>query len=200
MHNLNGGTKKMMLYDVAYEKYYTKKLKNTSNWDSKDGKNNQVSINLIDNAIIDYNDYIDNKIKEKLDNEIPHIDQISETDSDEYIECRIYNKLDVIRDFKKAFSLKYDSEVGLSNEIIRIMKKFSDEIFGIQHHSTSSFLKYDDKEPRADVLLKLQKISSEIEMLDSTLINHHQIKLIIEKALELHIEISKRAKRDGFVQ
>lgn len=175
----------MLLYDVVPQKYEFGKLDNTISWNSKIDKNNQVSINLIDNSIRDYNQYIENKINEKLDLDIPHIDKIDESynNVEEYIECRFHIKQDLLKEFKKAFELKYDSESGLSIEITLFIEKFVKEFFNIQHQDTSSFLIFDRKDPRKDVLLKLLKISSEIQEYRSTVFTRRELHQLIEETL-----------------
>lgn len=174
----------MMLYDVVPEKYEIKNLNDTNSWDSKKENNKQICINLIDNAIIDYNNNIDNIINKKLDIQIPYIDKIDELENtDKGITCRIFVFPEVVKEFKKAFMLKYDSDSGLSRELNSFMKSFSDDIFQRQHHTTSSFLKFDGKETRKDVLMKLEKIGSVLSMRFSTSLDRQEINQIIVKAL-----------------
>lgn len=175
----------MLLYDVVPQKYKFGILDNTVSYDSIIDKKEQVEINLIDNSIRDYNQYIENKINEKLDLVIPHIDKIDNSydNVEEYIECRFHIKQSLLKEFKKAFELKYDSESGLSLELTLLIEKFLKEFFNIQHQDTSSFLRFDRKDPRKDVLLKLLDISSKIQFYQSTTFTRIQLQQLIEETL-----------------
>jgi len=172
MHNLIGGTEKMMmkmLQEIKPSRYDTNKLQNTDEFDSKETKNNQVSINLVDNSIVDYHNQLNDIIIEEMDKEIPFIDLIKNNNynNNKRTACRIHIKLSTIDRLQKWYERKYNDYRGVSKEVELILDEYLDKVEAQSENETatssSSCIVYNGRTPRIDVLKKLLEIADELK-------------------------------------
>lgn len=70
---------------------------------------------------------------------------------------------DLVEKFNISMDNKYGIELSPYKEIVQMIENFNERFLGKQQHTTSSFLEFNGKEPRKDVLLKLLKIADFIE-------------------------------------
>ena len=104
--------------------------------------------------------------------------------------CELSKKIQVtfeisyyfLQQFKENVSKKYGEKFPLSEELIDIISDYNRN-FGLQHHSTSSLI-YNGREPRRDVLLKLQKIVKSFDCeIGYPLLSRRTIQKIIKTTL-----------------
>lgn len=181
----------MMLQYAKPSRYYTNTLQNTDEIDSKETKNDQVSINLIDNSIMDYNIKLEDKINEQIDNDIPSIDLIKynkNTQYDDYnkiITCRIYIKLSTIQRLQKEYKRKYDNDFGISKELGLILDNHLDKVETQLENRTattsSSCIEYNGATPRIDVLKKLLEIAEQIKNNSPKIFSKLELRRIVKQ-------------------
>ncbi len=181
-----------MLYDIKPSRYNTNTLQNTDEFDSKEIKNNQVSINLIDNAIVDYHTQLYDIIIDEIDKEIPYIDLIKDNKNNNYnerITCRIHIKLSTIQRLKKWYKRKYDADLGISKEVELILDEYLDKIETQLENETatssSSCIEYNDTIPRIDVLKRLLEIANELKNNPTNIFSKSELLRIVEKQKEI---------------
>jgi len=177
-----------MLYDIKPIRYNTNTLQNTDEFDSKEIKNNQVSINLIDNAIVDHHTQLDDIIIDEIDKEIPYIDLIKYNKNNNYnekITCRIHIKLSTIHRLQKWYKRKYDNDFGISKEVELILDEYLDKIETQSENETatssSSCIKYNYTTPRIDVLKRLLEIVNELKNNPTNIFSKSELLRIVEK-------------------
>jgi len=177
-----------MLYDIKPSRYNTNTLQNTDEFDSKEIKNNQVSINLIDNAIVDYHTQLYDIIIDEIDKEIPYIDLIKDNKNNNYNEkvtCRIHIKISTIQRLKKWYKRKYDNDLGISKEVELILDEYLDKIETQLENETatssSSCIEYNGTTPRIDVLKRLSEIANELKNNPTNIFSKFELLQIVEK-------------------
>ena len=177
-----------MLYDIKPSRYNTIVLQNTDEFASKEIKNNQVSINLIDNAIVDHHTQLHDIIIDEIDKEIPYIDLIKYNKNNNYnekITCRIYIKFSTIQRLKKWYKRKYDDDFGVSKEVELILDEYLDKIETQLENETatssSSCIKYNNTIPRIDVLKRLLEIANELKNNSTNIFSKFELLRIVEK-------------------
>ena len=112
-----------------------------------------------------------NEIKERIENrqhigyglvkdidQLNYIENLKDYSYEENITTRMEIPYNLMLNFHKSIELKHGHNYPMSNTIIMLVTNFNESFLGKQHHSTSSFLKYKNKEPRLDVLKKLKRI------------------------------------------
>lgn len=177
-----------MLYDIKPSRYNTNTLQNTDEFDSKEIKNNQVSINLIDNAIVDYHTQLYDIIIDEIDKEIRYIDLIKDNKNNNYnerITCRIHIKFSTIQRLKKWYKRKYDADLGISKEVELILDEYLDKIETQLENETatssSSCIEYNDTIPRIDVLKRLLEIANELKNNSTSIFSKFELLQIVQK-------------------
>jgi len=102
-------------------------------------------------------------IKNKIIKDIDHLDYIENLKDysfNDNMRISIELPYSLMLDFHKSIELKYGCNDPMSKNVITLISKFNESFLGErQQHVTSSFLKYNGKEPRLDVLLKLKRIA-----------------------------------------
>lgn len=173
-------------------------------------RNYDVKINDVNN-VVNYNEIIKkinykkriiqrqlNKIIKRIENrqdikngiikDIDHLNDIENLKDYSYKDSIITSTdipYNLMLDFHKCIELKYGYNDPMSNTIVTLISKFNESIIGKkQQHTTSSYLKYKNKEPRLDVLLKLKQI---IDLIyanqDDGVVSHQLIKQAIKEEL-----------------
>ncbi|TAK16093.1 MAG: hypothetical protein EPO37_08995 [Nitrosarchaeum sp.] len=174
-----------MLHDSKPSRYDTNRLQNTRNFDSIETKNNQVSINLIDNAIVDCHNELDEIIDDESNKKIPYIDlvKVDKNNKDEGVTCRIHIKLSHIQRLQKWYKQKYEDNLGISKEVQLILDEYLDKVESQQENETSSssYIQYNNATPRIDVLNKLLEISNELMNNISNIFSKSELLRIVEK-------------------
>jgi len=180
-----------MLNDVVNNNNYNVKESNVSFVDN---------YNEIINKIINKKRRIQrqlNEIKERIENrqdirdglvkEIDHlnyIENLKDYSDKENITTRIEIPYNLMLDFHKSIELKHGHNYHMSNTIITLISKFNESFLGKQQHTTSSYLKYKNKEPRLDVLLKLKQVTDLIYSAEpGGIVSHGLIKQAIREEL-----------------
>ncbi|HVB66191.1 MAG TPA: hypothetical protein VND01_00680 [Candidatus Acidoferrales bacterium] len=147
-----GHDKKMMLDDAVKENYGDKIPDNTTI-----KIDNQIV--LREEIKIEETKKIENNKNEIFD--INELEKITVSNDLDKVKVIVNLPIYVLKKFKENIFKKYGLELNLNIELESIIGKYIDN-FGPQHHPTSS-LCFDGKEPRKDVLLKLQKITHELK-------------------------------------
>lgn len=113
-----------------------------------------------------------NEIKERIENRqdirygivknidhLNYIENIKDYSGKNNITINLDIPYDIMLDFHKCIELKHGYNYPISKSLVGLISKFNESYLDTkQQHSTSSFLKYKNKEPRLDVLLKLKDI------------------------------------------
>lgn len=160
-----------MLNDVVEEKerfhdlIYYKPAQNEEGLDNTKNKTiekKRDSSNLILNAKINYKNAIYTEIKKEVDTRVPkHIDDVK---LDDEIFTKIYCTIRIPKslfvDIKNELKNISKKDTSIQDGIINVLEVFRKT--NTQHHVASSYLKYDGKKPRIDVLRKLQQILREL--------------------------------------
>jgi len=177
-----------MLHDIKPSRYDSNTLQNTDGFDSEENKKNQVSINLIDNSIVDNQSQLYDIINDEINKKIPYIDLIKQNKNkncDERTTCRIHIKLSTIDRLQKWHKRKYDDNSGISKELELILDEHLDKIETQLENETatsSSFcIVYNDTTPRIDVLKKLLEISDELKNNSSQILSKLELLRIVRK-------------------
>lgn len=87
-----------------------------------------------------------------------YVENLKDYSNEENIAISIEIPYNLMLNFHKSIELKHGHNYPMSNTIITLVTNFNESFLGKQQHSTSSFLKYKNKEPRLDVLKKLKRI------------------------------------------
>ncbi|MBT4326538.1 MAG: hypothetical protein HOD60_06475 [Candidatus Nitrosopelagicus sp.] len=102
-------------------------------------------------------------IRDNIIKDIDHLDYIENLKDysfNDNMRISIELPYSLMLDFHKSIELKYGCNDPMSKNVITLISKFNESFLGErQQHVTSSFLKYNGKEPRLDVLLKLKRIA-----------------------------------------
>lgn len=176
-----------MLHDSKPSRYNTNTLQNTDKFDSIETKNNQVSINLIDNAIVDYHNELNDIIDDESNKKTPYIDLIKgdkNNKQDERTTCKIYITLSTIQRLQKWHKRKYEKNLGISKEVELILDEYLDKVEEQLEQETtasSSCIEYNYTTPRIDVLNRLLDLSNELKNNSSNIFSKSELLVIVEK-------------------
>ena len=179
-----------MLQEIKPSRYDTNKLQNTDEFDSKETKNNQVSINLVDNSIVDYHNQLNDIIIEEMDKEIPFIDLIkynnkNNNNYNKRTTCRIHIKLSSIDRLQKWYERKYDDNSGISKELELILDEHLDKVETQLENETatssSSCIVYNGRTPRIDVLKKLLEIAEQLKNNSTKIFSKRELLLAVNQ-------------------
>jgi hypothetical protein len=175
-----------MLHDIKPSKYNTNTLQNTDKFDGGKIKNEQVSMNLIDNAIADYHNELDEIIDNELDKKIPYIDliKVDKNNKDERTTCRTYIKLSTIQRLQKWHKRKYEDDSGISKEVELILDEHLDKVESQLEEdpvTSSSYIEYNYSTPRIDVLNRLLDLSNELKNNSSNIFSKYELLQIVQK-------------------
>lgn len=173
-----------MLHDIKPSRFDTSVLQNTDSYDTKEIKNKQISINLVDNSIIEYNIQLDDIINDQINNDIPYIDLIKYNKNNK-VTCKIYIKSSTIDRLQKEYRRKYDSGYGISTEIESILDEHLDKIETQLENETatssSSFIKYNGTIPRIDVLERLSDMGEQLKNDPIKVFSKLELKRMLER-------------------
>jgi len=157
----------MLLNDVVDDNYNSEKTNVNNVNDFKElVKEIDKRKRSIQRQLEEIQERIENRqdIRDGVIKEIDHLDYIEnlkDYSCEDNITTKIDIPYDVMLDFHKSIELKYGYNEPMSKNIITLISKFNESFLGEkQQHVTSSFLKYNGREPRLDVLQKLRRIAN----------------------------------------
>ena len=174
-----------MLYNIKPTRYDSNILENTNRYDSRGIRNNQVSINLIDNSIIDHNTKLDDIINNEIDNHIPYIDLIKYNKNNNKVTCRIHIEYSTIQRLQEYYRRKYDIDVGVSKEVELILDEHLDKVERQLENETatssSSYIVYNNTIPRIDVLERLSDIGDQLKNNHTKIFSKLELQRIVKQ-------------------
>lgn len=176
-------------------------LNNTNSYESIETKKNQVFNNIINNAWVLYNNIINNKIDEEIDNRFHPIEDI---------ECNIHNEnenimfktiLDrkTITDFSKYVSTKCGDVTYADTELSEILNNITRDYFEKQQQTTTKTINFKGHKPRTYVLKRLECIGMMIDSYDSVVFKKHELNQIISDILNIPDERTSKAYYDCII-
>jgi len=172
MHYIYGKCEKMLLNVVANENNVEEIHQNNSINTIDDYQNIVTRIRMKKNSIrtqlFEFQYRIENrqKIRDGIIQDMDHLNYIENLKdySDQKIVTMKFNvPYDLMLRFHQSLEKKYGRNNNkMSREVLSLIEEFTGWFLWPQQHSTTSFLKYKNKEPRLDVLLKLKQIADSL--------------------------------------
>jgi hypothetical protein len=187
----------MLLNDVVDDNYNIEKI------DVNNVNDYKESIDKKDERIIkEEQERIKNKqdIKDGIIKDIDHlnyIENLKDYSFNDNMRISIELPYDLMLDFHKSIELKYGCNDPMSKNVMTLISKFNESFLGEkQQHVTSSFLKYNGREPRLDVLLKLKRIVNALYEYNFDGFVH---KNIVKQAISEELNADQRTADNYFI-
>ena len=169
-----------MLQDDKPNRFEDMTLHKTYKSDDIKTKNNQISTNLIDNAIMGVQNELRGIVDNTIEKEIPFLDNLID-DPNEYVTCRVHLKTSTVKRLNKFSYEKYEQGMRSSLEIDSMLIENLDRIDAIKHKDAFQYIKYDNSTPRIDVLEKLFEITKQLRENDTDVFSESEILQVIKK-------------------
>lgn len=162
------------------------KLDKTSSWESSDTKRDQVSKNIINNAITMHDIMLHNVMFKQFELTYPFIRNIesNENNENEFVTCRIVGKRKTLSDFNKYVESKCGGLDKVDHEIDRLMDNSITAHFQLQQQPATTTIVFNGRtELKPLVVKRLAKIGDEINKRDSPMLKLNELEQIIRVAL-----------------
>lgn len=170
----------MMLQDSKPSRFYDMTLQNTYKSDDIKTKNNQISTNLIDNAIIDVQKELREIVDNTIEEEIPFLQNVDNNNSEKYTMCRTLLKTPNILKLNKS-SEETDGQKFRSDKILNwVLDEHINKIDAIMHEDSFQYITYENSTPRIDSLKKLLEMARELKENNTSVLSISKARQIIK--------------------
>ncbi len=161
------------------------KLENTKSYDSIETKRKQIGDNIINNAWVLYNNIINNKIDDEIDNRFHSIEDI-ECNIDNENEIIIFKTISdrkTITDFLKYVNTKRGNVIDANLELKEILNNITRDYFEKQQQTTTKTINFKGRKPGTYVLKRLELVGTELDSSNSVIFTKNELNQIIVNAL-----------------
>lgn len=161
-------------------------LNNTNSYDSIKTKKNQVFNNIINNAWVLYNNIINNKIEEEIDNRFYSFYDIEYNDhnENEQVMVKVISNRKTLTDFSKYVKSKYGNSIYANIEFEKILNSITKNYFENQQQTTTKTIRFNGRKPKTFVLKRLEQIAITLDSHDSVIFTNNELKQIIFDILD----------------
>ena len=177
------------------------KLENTKSYDSIETKRKQVGDNIINNAWVLYNNIINNKIDDEIDNRFHPIEDI-ECNIDNENEIIIFKTISdrkTITDFLKYVNIKRGNVIYANLELKEILNNITRDYFEKQQQTTTKTINFKGHKPKTYVLKRLELVGTELNSYDSVIFTKNELNQIIVNVLDKPDERTSKTYYDCMI-
>ena len=161
------------------------KLDNTNSFDSIKEKNDQVCDNIINNSWVLYNNIINNKINEEIDNRFHSIENIecNEYNENELVTHKMKTSRKTLVNFREYVISKCGNNI-VNLELNNVMDKTVQKYFEKQQQGTTKNIVFNGRAPKTFVLKRLKRIGIELDSQEGVIFSDRRLNEIIMIILE----------------
>ena len=190
----------LLFVDVKEILHHKVELKDTKSYDSIEGKKEQVGNNIIKNSWVLYNNIINNKINEEIDNRVPSLENIecNENNEKELVTCKVISDRKTITYFSKYVIEKCGDIVYVNKELGNVLNDICEGYFKKQQTTTKT-INFNGRTPKTFVLKRLELMGAMMEGYESVVFTERELKQIISDVLDKPDVRTSKAYYDCFI-
>ena len=160
-------------------------LNKLSNSNVKD-KSAQGSLEIINKSWVLYNNILNNKINEEIDNKFYSITDIecNEYNENENVLYKIISSRKLLVKFREYLISKHNEDTFANLELNKIIEEVVEEYFRNQQQTTTKTLSFNKRKPSTFVLKRLEIIGIELASYDKVIFTNNELKQLIINSLE----------------
>jgi len=162
------------------------KLEDTNSYDSIQLKNKQVGDNIIKNSWVLYNNIINDKIDNEIDNRFSSIEDIecNENNEKELVTFKIISDRKTITNFSKYVIKKCGDIVYVNKELGNVLNDVSKDYFKKQQQTTTKTINFNGRRPKTFVLKRLELMGEIMDGYESVVFTKNELNEIILDILD----------------